>query len=63
MELPWIVLVETIHIIILQETVRKMENEAGFEPHFVPPVKLTVMDNEAHVSNICILPHCICTPH
>ena len=40
-----------------------MENEAGYEPHFPPPVKLTVMDNEAHVSNICTLPQCNCTPH
>jgi hypothetical protein len=28
------VLVETIHIVIVQENVRKMENEAGYEPHF-----------------------------
>jgi len=40
-----------------------MENEAGYEPHFAPPVKLSVMDNEAHVSNIFILPHCYCAPH
>jgi hypothetical protein len=40
-----------------------MENEAGYEPRFALPVKLTVMDNEAHVSNICILPHRNCAPH
>jgi hypothetical protein len=39
-----------------------MENEAGYEPHFAPPVKLSVMDNDAHVSNIFILPHCYCAP-
>lgn len=40
-----------------------MENEAGCEPHFAPPVKLTVMDSEARVSDIVILPHCSCAPH
>jgi len=40
-----------------------MENEAGYEPHFAPPVKLSVMDNEANVSNIFILPHCNRAPH
>jgi len=40
-----------------------MQNEAGYEPHFAPSVKLTVMDNEAHVSNIFSSPHCSCAPH
>ena len=40
-----------------------MENEAGCEPHFAPPVKLTVMDSETHVSVIVMLPHCSCAAH
>jgi hypothetical protein len=58
-----IFLMETIYIIILQDSMCNMEKEAGSEPHFPPAAKLTVMDSEAHVSDICILPQCTCTPH